>query len=162
MKRKLITMALMLALAGAGGTAAQDLFEEAGHSLGVSRWLIIRLMPIIQIALEGDDVVLVQSILHPAKGFAMRIDGDSTAADCEVTEMKDTSYTVATEVKENWATASTSTSTTYWAKCQFAEGTTAKAVQAGDIVVQVAMTNGTTKPHDLSTKQLRKFQRLTQ
>ncbi len=49
---------------------------------------------------------------------------------------------------------------TYWASCQFDSGTSAQATAAGAIMVQLAMTNGTTKPHQLGSKELQKFQRL--
>lgn len=161
MKWKLTVMLSMLVLAGTGGAVAQDnLFEEAGHALGHSRWVLIRLLPAIQIALEADDVVLVQSVDHPAKGFAMRIDGKASAADCEVTEQKDMEFTVASESKNKWTTGTTTTTTTYWSRCLFPEGTAKSAVNAREIVVQVAMTNGSTKPHPLKPKGLSKFQRL--
>ena len=161
MKWKLTVILSLLVLVGTGGAVAQDnLFEEAGHALGHSRWVQIRLLPAIQIALEADDVVLVQSVDHPAKSFAMRIDGKASAADCEVTEKNDTQYTVATESKNKWVTGTTTTSTNYWSRCQFPEGTADRAVRAREIVVQVAMTNGSTKPHPLKPKGLSKFQRL--
>lgn len=157
MKATLIVMVLF-----ALGTVvfANDLFEEAGHELGKSRWVLIRFLPAIEIALEADDLVLVKSIGHPAKGFAMKIDGQAVAADCEVIEAKDTEYTVATESKNKWTTGTTTTSTTYWSKCGFSEGIADKAIRAGEILVQVAMTNGATKPHQLKPKELRKFQAL--
>lgn len=161
MKGRVTAVLLMLVLVGAGGAFAQnDLFEEAGHALGHSRWITVRLIPAIEIALESDDVVLVRSVDHPAKSFAMRIDGKATAADCEVTETKDSEFTVATQASKKWATGSTTTTTIYWAMCQFPGGTSKKAVSAREIVVQVAMTNGSTSPHPLKPKALGKFQRL--
>ena len=163
---KISTTWIALGLFALGtGAFANDLFEEAGHDLGKSRWVMIRFLPAIEIALESDDVVLIQSVEHPAKGFAMKIDGEAIATDCEVIESKDTSYTVATESaddkgKNKWTTGSTTTTTTYWSKCVFTEGTSELAVRAHEIVVQVAMTNGTTKPHQLKSKELRKFQAL--
>jgi hypothetical protein len=164
MKTRLVLTALALVALGTA-TFASDLFEEAGHDLGKSRWVMIRFLPSIEIALESDDVVLIQSVDHPPKGFAMKIDGKAVAADCSVTETKDTSYSVASESsddkgKNKWTTGSTSTTTTYWSSCEFAEGTSEIAVSAHEIIVQVAMTNGTTKPHQLKSKELRKFQSL--
>jgi hypothetical protein len=123
MRWKLTVMLSMLVLAGTGGAVAQDnLFEEAGHALGHSRWVLI--------------------------------------ADCEVTEQKDMEFTVASESKNKWTTGTTTTTTTYWSRCLFPEGTAKSAVSAREIVVQVAMTNGSTKPHPLKPKELSKFQRL--
>lgn len=156
----IFAVVLVAVCAGSVAFAGGDLFEEAGHALGHSRWLNIRLLPSIDIALEADDVVLVRSIDHPAKSFAIKIDGKASATDCEVTETKDTDFTVAKTSKSGWGLGSTSTSTTYWARCQLEEGTTARAVQAKQITVQVAMTNGTTKPHPLKPKGLAKFKTL--
>ena len=104
-------MTLALVLSVTTSASAQDLFEEAGHAHGHSKWVMVRLLPLIQIALEADDVVLVESINHPAKSVALKIDDKAIAADCEVTENKDTSFTIASESKETkWATGTTSTS----------------------------------------------------
>lgn len=153
-------LAIILLVVSGTAAFASDLFEEAGHDLGKSRWVLVRFLPAIEIALESDDVVLIRSIDHPAKGFAMKIDGNAVAADCGVTESKDTEYTVASESKDKWTTGTTTTTTTYWSSCKFAEGTSAKTVGAGEIIVQIALTNGTTKPHQLKPKELRKFQAL--
>lgn len=162
MKSKTLPVVLLLILASTSAVGAQDLFAEAGHALGKSRWVNIRFLPLIDIALEADDVVLVMSAEHPAKSLAMRIDGDAVAADCAVTETKDSEYSVATEdnhkKKTSWISTSTTTSTTYWAKCVFDAGVSDRALSAHEIVVQVAMTNGNTKPHTLNSKELRKFQ----
>ncbi len=159
--KKICLIALALAAVGTQGVTGQDLFEEAGHALGHSRWVGVRLLPLIEIALEADDVVLVRSIEHPAKSFAMRIDGNAVAADCEVTEKKDTGYTMATESKnKKWLSGVTSTLSTFWARCQFDDGVATLATEAAQIVVQIAMTNGTTKPHTLKPKELSKFQRM--
>ena len=56
--------------------------------------------------------------------------------------------------------ASSSTTKTYRAKCEFPAGTSDLALAAKAITVQLAMTNGSTKPHKLNTKELRKFQTL--
>lgn len=157
---------ILVALPGAG--VAEDLFDEAGHSLSRSRWITIRFLPMIEIALESDDVVLVQSIDHPPKGLAMRIDGSAVAAECRVTETQEDSYAYTTSTekdrddheKRTTSTTSNITTTTYFSSCTFPEGTTRRAVEAGAITVQAAMTQGNTKPHDLSAKALRKFQRL--
>jgi hypothetical protein len=166
MKSKGLTVVLLLTLASSPGAAGQDLFAEAGHELGRSRWVNIRFLPAINIALEADDVVLVMSLEHPAKSLAMKIDGDAVAADCAVTETKDSEYSVATEEnhkkKTSWTTTSTTTTTTYWAKCVFDAGVSDRAQSAHEIVVQVAMTNGNTKPHTLNSKELRKFQTMKQ
>ena len=162
MNRKALVLAVTLMTMGAasGALAEDDLFEAAGHALGHSRWVMIRFLPSIEIALEADDVVLVRSVDHPAKSFAIKIDDKAQATDCEVTEKKDTDYTVAKTSKSGWGLGSTSTSTMYWARCQFEEGAAVRAVQAAEITVQVAMTNGTTKPHRLKPKQLIKFKKL--
>ena len=147
---------------------SENLFEEAGHSLSRSRWVSVRLLPSIDIALESDDVVLVESVDHAPKGLAMKIDGEAIAADCEVTESKDQSYSYTTgqeKQKDDDKKLVTSTTTnishtTYYSSCQFAAGTTLRATQAHAIIVQVAMPQGTTKPHQLSSKALRKFQLL--
>lgn len=165
---KLLTTALLLLLGLASSPAAraQDLFEEAGHAMAHSKWVIVRYLPLIQIALEADDAVLVESINHPARSFAMKIDGEAVAADCAVTEQKDQDFTIATESdsyglnNSKTATATTSTTTTYWAKCPFEEGMAERARGAHEVIVQLAMTNGTTKPHRLGSKALRKFQQL--
>ena len=98
----------------------------------------------------------------------MRIDGEAIAADCRLDESKDRSYSYTSgQEKEdddkNERTTSTTTNitnTTYFSSCQFPGGTTKSAVEARTITVQVALTHGTTKPHDLSPKALAKFQRL--
>ena len=113
----------------------------------------------IEIALEADDVVLVQSIDHPAKSFAIKLDKTAIAADCAVTETKDTSYSVA-NTQNKWTMATSSTSKTYWSKCEFPAGTSDLALAANAITVQLAMTNGSTKPHKLNTREQRKFQNL--
>jgi hypothetical protein len=163
MRSRTLVLILAVALAGASSLAAQDLFSEAGHSMSRSKWVMIRLLPAIEIALEADDVVLVQSIDHPARSVAMKIDGTAIASDCEITEKKDTEFTVASESKDkksNWASGTTTTSTTYWARCQFGKGISDKALNAHEIIVQLAMTNGNTKPHQLGSKELRKFQQM--
>lgn len=163
MPKKIALILCLGCLVTGAGIQGQDLFEEAGHALGHSRWVVIRFLPAISIALEMDDVVLVKSIDHPAKGFAMKIDGKALAGDCAVTESKDTEYSTASSTdkkKSNWTTGTTTTSTTYWSRCEFDEGVAAMAQEASEIIVQVAMTNGNTKPHQLKTKELRKFQRL--
>ena len=71
--RRLVQAALIAMLIPAGAQA-QDLFEEAGHPHGHSKWVMVRLLPLIQVALEGDDVVLVESIDHPAKSLAIKLD----------------------------------------------------------------------------------------
>lgn len=160
MKFKVALVVVIFVVSGTGAFA-DDLFEEAGHDLGKSRWVLIRFIPSIQIALESDDVVLIMSVDHPAKSFAMKIDGKAVAGDCAVTESKDAEYTVASsDSKSKLTTGTTTTTTTYWASCEFEKGTSERALRAGEIVVQVAMTNGTTNPHQLKPKQLRKFQAL--
>ena len=153
-------------LAPAGVATAQNLFEEAGHPLSRSRWIIVRHLPLIEIALESDDVVLVESIEHPPKGVAMRIDGEAVAADCRVDETKDSTYSYEIsksdddDGKYTTGTSTSITNTTYRASCRFPQGMAANAVMAQAITVQVAMPEGTTKPHDLTAKQLKRFQKL--
>lgn len=112
-------VAIAVALSFVAPAGGQDLFEEAGHGMSKSRWVMLRLFPLIQVALEADDTVLVESIDHPAKALAMRIDGKAVAADCHVTETKDTAFTVVPEKRQKWTTATTTTSTTYWSSCVF-------------------------------------------
>jgi len=149
-------------------SAEEDLFADAGQSMSRSRWISIRTFPSIEIALGSDDTVLVESVNHMPKAVALKIDGESVAADCELTEREDlrTAYSVGQEKKKSdkkkvtTSTTSTVTTTTYHAACRFEEGTTQRAVEAEQIVVQLAMNEKTTKAHELSPKALGKFQRL--
>lgn len=163
-----VAIACVILLAPAGVGAQEDLFEEAGHSLARSKWVTVRHLPGIQIALESDDVVLVESIDHVPKSLAMKLDDKAVAADCEVNESKDRSYAYTTETqkkkdddddkKVTTGTTTNITHTTYFASCQFEKGTTALATQARAVTVQVATPQGTTKPKHLSPKALSKFQ----
>lgn len=94
-----------------------------------------------------------------AKSFAIKLDVEALAADCAVTEEKANTNSVANS-QNKWTLASSSTTKTYWASCHLEEGMTEKALAAKSITVQLAMTNGTTKPHKLNKKELRKFQTL--
>lgn len=165
--RRFTGLALAVTLLVPFALAEEDLFAEAGHSRAHSRWIVVRYLPLIQIALEADDVVLMESIDHPAQGLALRIDDDAVAADCAVTDHKDVSTTYRSErVEGNGSGAtvsgsqSTVTTTTYSLSCQFPEGTTQRVVGAHSVTVQVALPNGTTDPKTLSSKQVRRFQTL--
>ena len=163
-----VAFSCVILLAPTGVAAEEDLFEEAGHSLSRSKWISIRTLPSIEIALESDDVVLVESIDHAPKSLAMKLDDKAVAADCDVNESKDQSYAYTTETqkkddddKDKKVTTGRTTNishTTYISSCRFDKGTTALATEARAITVQIAFPQGTTKPKRLSPKALGKFQ----
>ena len=171
MKRMNIAGAVVLSVAlltPMGASAEENLFEEAGHSLARSRFVTVHYFPSIEIALEADDIVLVESVDHPAKSLAMRLDGETVAADCRLNESKDRSYSYTyghekdddDDEKTYTGTTTNISHVTYYSACQFPEGTTSRATEARSIVVQLAMPKGTTKPHELSAKARSKFQTL--
>lgn len=159
-------LAAVVLFAPLGRVTAQSLSEEAERPMARSRWVTVREQPDVEIALESDDTVLVGSIDFAPRGIAMRIDEEAVTADCQLTESKDSSSSH--EIKrgdddERGSSTSTTmdvTHTSFHASCKLPEGTTAKAVQARAITVQVTMPDGKTRPHELTAKQLKKFQKL--